>query len=192
MGIFTKFWGESKPNTTETTLTTDEAFESFLRRKGEADATDESTFESYIDSLPPHKRASARAMHELANEKYRYTTRYPQPNRSKGFSYNPYKRSLDPEIAASIGAGVLAFGLWAASLAITSANYNSDDAQQYLEQQGYTNVQSEGTDVLFVGFKGCDGADNMKFSFEATGANGVDTHVMVCKGLFKAATARQG
>lgn len=182
MSFFLKFWGESQPTESLPELTEEEAFESFRTRNDAAGNAAEQSFEDYLQTLPPEKRKAARAFHELAKEKPGY---YRQPKRSY----------YDSEPSAFLKIAVFGTAAVAASVlpvAIANSQYSEGDAQAYLEEQGYTNVQYEGKDLFLVEFKGCSNDDLIKFSFEAKGANGVDTQVMVCSGLFKAATIRSG
>src|SRR4051812_41536728 len=70
--------------------------------------------------------------------------------------------------------------------------YGPDEAKQYLDQNGYKNEHLIDTDTFAVGFAGCDQLDAVKHEFLATAPNDTKVKVMVCNGLFKGATIRQG
>jgi hypothetical protein len=75
---------------------------------------------------------------------------------------------------------------------IVEHGYSEGDARQYLEQVGYSNEKLIDEDTILVGFQGCDQTDAVKYEFMATAPNGTAMRVMVCNGLFKGATIRQG
>lgn len=75
---------------------------------------------------------------------------------------------------------------------ITKATYGSDDAKEYVEDNGYTNVELEDTDTVFVGVRGCAQQDTLSYEFHADSPAGNEVDVLVCKGLLKGATLRQG
>ncbi|HET7673080.1 MAG TPA: hypothetical protein VFK11_01025 [Candidatus Saccharimonadales bacterium] len=75
---------------------------------------------------------------------------------------------------------------------LTKATYGSDDAKEYVQDNGYTNVELEDTDTVFVGVRGCDQKDTLSYEFSAEAPSGNDVDVLVCKGLLKGATLRQG
>lgn len=75
---------------------------------------------------------------------------------------------------------------------LVKATYGADDAQEYVEDSGYTNVQLEDTDTILVGVRGCGEKDAVSYEFSAESPSGSDVDVLVCKGLLKGATLRQG
>ena len=76
---------------------------------------------------------------------------------------------------------------------VTDKRYGVEKAGEYLEQLGYTDVTPGGQTIWFPGVKGCDKSDAVMYRFDATTPNGTEGESMiVCKGLFKGATARQG
>ena len=75
---------------------------------------------------------------------------------------------------------------------ITKATYGSDEAKEYVEDSGYTNVELEDTDTIFVGARGCGVQDVLGYEFSAESPSGSEVDVLVCKGLLKGATLRQG
>ena len=85
-------------------------------------------------------------------------------------------------ISAVLGQGKLADSM-----------YGTGEAQEYVEQQGYTNLAPTDKDMIFLGFRGCADTDAVKYEFSATAPNGQpNVRVAICKGLFKSATVRQG
>lgn len=70
--------------------------------------------------------------------------------------------------------------------------YGPDKARTYLEQNGYNNASLTDTDTFMTGLQGCDATDAVKHEFIATAPNETRVKVMVCNGLFKGATIRQG
>jgi hypothetical protein len=104
-----------------------------------------------------------------------------------------HERSTGVDVA--IVGGFIAVGLGANALlgAVVDGNYGADKAEDYVEQSGYTDVEHVDTDKFLVGWSDCGKDDIVKYAFEATAPNGVvDSKVIVCKGLFKSATLRQG
>lgn len=75
---------------------------------------------------------------------------------------------------------------------ITKATYSADDAKGYVEDNGYTHVELEDTDTIFVGVRGCDQKDTLSYEFSAESPSGNNVDVLVCKGILKGATLRQG
>lgn len=73
----------------------------------------------------------------------------------------------------------------------TDATYGQDEAQDFLEESGYTNIDHQETILLFPAIRGCGQDDFVGYEFEAVGPSGVETDVKVCKSLFKGATVRQ-
>lgn len=95
----------------------------------------------------------------------------------------------------AIYGGTLAFGIgavWGQGV-IADAMYGATRAEEFVEQQGYTDVQIDDKDMVLVGLRGCGKSDAVQYKFEATAPNGQENvRIAVCKGLFKAATLRQG
>lgn len=146
------------------------------KRKAEQDAQ---------EAVPKTKLEELAAAVDAKNRTNGHRRNYVNPNRRR--VYNG-----DNSLLAPIGMAVATVALWSVNIAITNGSYGSERGQEYLEQQGYTNVESTGTHMFFVGFQGCGESDSVKYSFEATAPNGDSVDMMVCKGLFKAATIREG
>lgn len=72
------------------------------------------------------------------------------------------------------------------------ANYGEEKARDYVEQNGYTDVDHQETNIMFVGVQGCDSNDAAGYEFTAVSPNDTPVEVTVCKGIFKGATLRQG
>ncbi len=75
---------------------------------------------------------------------------------------------------------------------IADHTYGADRAVAYAEQNGYTGVTLDGVEHLAVEFRGCSDSDEVGYELEGTAPNGVHAHILVCKGIFKGATLRQG
>lgn len=88
----------------------------------------------------------------------------------------------------SAGVAVIVLG----SCAVSASNFTEEEARVVLESQGYRDAEHVDKDVLFVGVKGCADSDIAMHEFVATGQNGVQMEVDVCKGIFKGATVRVG
>lgn len=88
-------------------------------------------------------------------------------------------------------AGLVAGITWGQG-AIADSSYGKDRAQEYVEQFGYTDVEFEDKDTVLVSVRGCGSSDAVQYEFSGTAPNGQDVDIAVCKGLFKAATIRQG
>lgn len=95
--------------------------------------------------------------------------------------------------AISAGAVALAAYLAFGAGLIADAEYGSDRAQRYVEQQGYTDVELIDKDLFLVAWRGCASDDSVAYDFKATAPNGTqNAGVKVCDGLLKAATIREG
>jgi hypothetical protein len=103
------------------------------------------------------------------------------------------------EYGAESGCGTFLVGL-ALTLAIDAGvgeyvqhHYSVNDGRTFLEQSGYKDPKVKDVDTFGVGFAGCDYTDATKYEFTAVPPNGDGRiRVMVCNGLFKGATIRQG
>ncbi len=75
---------------------------------------------------------------------------------------------------------------------LSERSYDGSDAQEYLEDAGYTDVEYQDTSRLFVQLTGCGRDDVIKFEFEAIApATGREVQLAVCDNIFKGATIRQ-
>ena len=59
-----------------------------------------------------------------------------------------------------------------------------------LENQGYRNVHIKDRDILFLGLRGCDSYDAVKFEAAAVNAQGDTVDVILCGGVLKGLTVR--
>lgn len=75
---------------------------------------------------------------------------------------------------------------------IIKASYSANDAKEYVKSNGYKDVKLEDIDTILVGARGCDQKDGASYEFSAEAPSGVEVDVLVCKGLLKSATLRQG
>jgi hypothetical protein len=75
---------------------------------------------------------------------------------------------------------------------VVKATYGADEAKEYVEDSGYTDVELEDTDTILVGVRGCGEKDAVNYEFSAESPSGSEVDVLVCKGLLKGATLRQG
>jgi len=132
--------------------------------------------------------------------KQRFRDNMRQMAKEAGGSYQPSRRhNCDRSdsfeggkfIASTLALGALGVVAIFGPGMLTDAGYGDEKAAQFLEEAGYTDVELTGETQVFAGFQGCDSTDTVKYSFEATAVNGVDTDVMVCKGFFKGATIRK-
>jgi hypothetical protein len=80
------------------------------------------------------------------------------------------------------------------SVAITTSGFDSTDGAEYLNEMGYTDVRNTGSSVILPGLQGCDSQTDMViYKYETVSPDGSDSvDMIVCKGLFKGATARRG
>lgn len=168
------------------------AIESFRAGRQRDDETLKSRLDDDLIGLDPGvataKKITRDKLSQMAEEKGP-TKPYLKPRYSESASLLDSTRgSLARPIALFVAAGAF----WAGSVAITESNYGSDRGQQYLEQQGYKDVQPTGTNTLFVSWHGCGVNDIVQYNFKADAPNGDHVGMMVCKGLFKGATSRQG
>ncbi len=97
-----------------------------------------------------------------------------------------------------VGIAVVLAGTFAVGATITGAvgkvadiRYGEEEAQEYLEQNNYSDVTYRDTDLFLVGVRGCGTEDYVKYEFDATAPNGAEVGAIVCKGIFKGATFRQ-
>ena len=170
----------------------DRAIASFREGRKRDDEALESHQDDDLIGLKPAvadaKRKFRENLSQMAKEKGN-TEPYFRPRASESPSFLDSARgSIVKPIALFVAAGAF----WAGSVAITESNYGSDQGQQYLEQQGYKDVKPTDTNILFVGWHGCGDSDIVQYNFDTVAPNGSPVGMMVCKGLFKAATSRQG
>lgn len=150
--------------------------------------------EASLAHLSPEERARRKSFDETIRE---MNGEKDDADRKAGRSVSSYSRNRIERdygrksivvpgvmLGAAALAGIIGPGL------ITDASYGDEKAAQYLEEAGYTDIELTGESKIFVGLQGCDTSDAVKYSFEVTAVNGVDTEVIVCKGMFKGATIR--
>lgn len=70
--------------------------------------------------------------------------------------------------------------------------YGEERAAEFVEQNGFTDLQLTSKKIALIGFRGCDGRDAVGYEFTAQAPNGTIADLRVCKGIFKGATLRQG
>ncbi len=67
---------------------------------------------------------------------------------------------------------------------------SENNAVRAAEGSGYTNVKVIDRHTIFPNFQGCGKEDMVMFDVTGTDAQGVEREMIVCDGLFKAATVR--
>lgn len=73
----------------------------------------------------------------------------------------------------------------AMALSVAACGTRSESAEQLLNQQGYTDVETTGYNMF-----SCSEDDNFKTGFTATAPNGERVSGTVCEGLWKGKTVR--
>jgi hypothetical protein len=151
-------------------------------RSSESDHTQRDEFEEGWQRL----LGESNAVHNTG------TSRRSSSQRPISFYYGTERQSgVNIPTGLAYGLGLIAVALvGAGSAKIVDSNYGSDRAARYLEQQGYTNVVHTDTDYFLI--FGCGKGDTVKYDMEATAQNGDRVNAIVCKGLFKGATFRDG
>lgn len=91
------------------------------------------------------------------------------------------------------GMAALATAIVIGTPALTNATYGEERAKQYVEQMGFEDVTHVDTDWFFVGWQGCSDTDSVGYNFEAVADHDDEVvQLLVCKGLLKGATLREG
>ncbi len=176
-------------------------FESYRNRSADQDAEQAAALTASYAELEPEEREAKTEfdrrlqgmLKDIDAEDNR--TGYRRARPGGDIFAKPRRRSSFESEGLSTGAKLAGLAVVGAAALfgpglIADANYGEERAAQFLEKNGYENVEHLDTSTAFVGWQGCDGSDNVKYSFEATAQNGVDTTVLVCKGMFKGATIR--
>lgn len=83
-------------------------------------------------------------------------------------------------------------GLNLGSGKVAESMYPTEEAAHFLDESGYTDIDHIDTDIFLTGLRGCGKGDGVKHEFTATGLNGDSVEVLVCDGIMKGATIRQG
>jgi|GEM_PF-4972188 len=71
---------------------------------------------------------------------------------------------------------------------VTDVTYGSAQAEILLDHHGYTDTTLVDKSDFLANWQGCAGNDSVKYEFEAIAPDHKTVNVLVCKGLFKAAT----
>ncbi|MDB5180901.1 MAG: hypothetical protein JWO54_663 [Candidatus Saccharibacteria bacterium] len=202
--MFKKKTPDTQPDTfSVSSLTDKDALFDNYRQQRDAKQTEQENLitESYDNLSPEDREAKIRYDNNL---KAMLKDKASADKKSGRRTYSPRSgvfasdRSYDSRFSGSgRGSAIVAVGSVAIIVAsitipglLVDSFYGEESATQYIEENGYTNVELTGKSTMLVGIQGCDNNDFVKYSFEATALNGVDTTVMVCKGLFKSATIR--
>lgn len=166
----------------------DAAIEAFRSRMAQSEESAIAHRDDDLQGLPPEV---AEAKVHMRDEMARMAKEKPS---SPHYSDRRYRSAYVPgKLAVSSAAVIVVTGLWLGGAKLTDASYGVDKAENYLEQQGYTDIHSPETHITFVGWRGCGESDLVQYDFETTAPNGdQDVKMMVCKGFLKAATSRQG
>ena len=162
------------------------------RARSESQQKDQAEYsEESLAGLSPEEQARRRkfqdAVRGMVDEKHENDQRSGRRTYTRRFGNTLSEGSVVPRL---VTLGVVGIASLFGPGIITDANYGDERAAQYLEEVGYTDVELTGESQFLVSWQGCDGTDAVKYSFEATAVNGVDTDVIVCKGMFKGATIR--
>lgn len=176
-----------------------EAIEYFRAGQLAKAAEAEESSNADLEGLPPevreYKLRYRETMARLAKERSRdnggWTPRpqsynYPYPSSGFGAGMREWAWALGPAAAG--------LAIWMGSIAVTTSNFDSSDGAEYLNEMGYTDVHSAGSSVILPGLQGCDSnTDVVVYKYETVSPDGTDgVNMLVCKGLFKGATARRG
>ncbi len=157
----------------------EEAFAAIARRKQEQ-ADEQQAKEA---TMTPYEIAM-RDMAE-ASDINRFTSSYARRY------FKSYRNKAEGSgMIAPVGLIIAAAAIGLSMGPLTDSGYGSEQASQFLEEQGYTDVSLTEKSVEFVALQGCDGSDAVKYEFEAASVNHKQASVIVCKGLFKSATIR--
>lgn len=130
-------------------------------------------------------RRALKDMAKDADKNRPYTVRYHHTS-----SRYEHDGEVGRAVKTLVGLGVAGLAYLIAPGYVADSNYGSEAATEFLEGSGYSEVKLTDTSRVLVEWEGCGDDDDVKYSFEATSANGVDNEVIVCKGMFKGATIR--
>jgi hypothetical protein len=97
----------------------------------------------------------------------------------------------DPRVRIGAFAAIAIFGSFVPGMLVDSG-YGEEKAIEFAEDQGYSDVHLTDKDIFLPEWKGCGKSDVVGYDLEATSARGSQVELIVCKGIFKGATLRQG
>lgn len=172
-----------------------DAIDSYLASRSDKEKALEAEREAEFAGMDPavveYKKNYRATMGRLAKEN---ADKYPM--RRSGTDYLGYygRRSYGTGNSLKFIAPIaVPIAFWAGMVALTSSGYDSDDGAQFLEEQGYTDVEPTGSSFILPNYQGCENSDLIIYKYETVAPNGdEDIDMIVCKGLFKGATTRRG
>jgi hypothetical protein len=144
-------------------------------------------------SIPPKTTLEQLAAEATTKERERNRNRpantvYPHKYRRQ---WDMWDALTDPRVQIGGMAAFAIFGSFVPGM-IADAGYGEEKAKGFAEDQGYSNVQVTDKDIFLPEWRGCGSSDVVGYDLEATSARGVQVELIVCKGILKGATLRQG